>query len=128
MLSLVGLPPAEFGARFPRQLSGGQRQRVAFARALAADPTVVLLDEPFGALDPLSRETLQEEFLAWKTRLGTTLVLVTHDLNEAFLLADRVAVMRSGHIEQCAETETLRAHPATEYVAQLLARHARSTR
>lgn len=121
-LDLVGLPAAEFGARWPRELSGGQRQRVAFARALAAGPRVILLDEPFGALDAITRSDLQAMFLALRRRTGLTAVLVTHDLHEAGLLADRIAVLSNGRIEQVAAPAELIAHPATPYVAALLAR------
>jgi ABC-type proline/glycine betaine transport system ATPase subunit len=113
---------AEFGARWPSQLSGGQRQRVAFARALAAGPRVVLLDEPFGALDAITRSDLQAMFLALRRRTGMAALLVTHDLHEAARLADRVAVIRAGRIEQVAPPAVLTAAPATEYVAALLAR------
>ena len=121
-LRLVGLEPERFGARRPRELSGGQRQRVAVARALAAGPEVVLLDEPFGALDAITRADLQTVFLAIRRELGLTAVLVTHDLAEAFLLADRVAVLRGGRLEQIAPAPELRAAPATPYVRELLAR------
>jgi osmoprotectant transport system ATP-binding protein len=122
VLALVGLPVAEFGARYPKQLSGGQRQRVAIARALAARPDVVLLDEPFGALDALTRHELREAFADLRARLRLTALLVTHDLAEAFRLADRVAVMRAGRIEQCATPQALRTAAATDYVRALLAR------
>ena len=121
-LRLVGLDPAAFTTRWPRQLSGGQRQRVAVARALAAKPTLVLLDEPFGALDAITRAELQSTFLSIRRELGVTSVLVTHDLDEAFHLADRVVVMRSGRIEQIASPRQLREAPGTEYVRELLAR------
>jgi osmoprotectant transport system ATP-binding protein len=120
MLRLVGLPTGEFGDRYPRALSGGQRQRVAIARALAADPEVVLLDEPFGALDPITRAGLQEEFSQLKARLRKTLLLVTHDLDEAFRLADRIAVMRAGRIEQAGTAEELQSAPVTAYVRNLV--------
>ena len=100
LLDLVGLPTAKFGARYPSQLSGGQRQRAGIARALAADPPIVLLDEPFSALDPITRERLQDEFLALSERLKKTFVIVTHDIFEAVRLADRIAVMRDGHLVQ----------------------------
>jgi osmoprotectant transport system ATP-binding protein len=116
----VGLAPDRFGWRYPRNLSGGQRQRVAFARALAADPPVVLLDEPFGALDALTRLELQSEFLQLKRRLAKTILLVTHDLREAFRLGDRIAVMKEGRILQAAAQDELRRDPADEYVRSLL--------
>ena len=121
-LRLVGLEPATFGERWPRDLSGGQRQRVAVARALAAGPDIVLLDEPFGALDAITRADLQTSFLALRAELGLTLLLVTHDLHVALLLADRIAVMREGRIEQIAPAATLRDAPATDYVRELLRR------
>jgi osmoprotectant transport system ATP-binding protein len=121
-LSLVGIEPESFATRWPRELSGGQRQRVAVARALAATPNVVLLDEPFGALDAITRADLQNTFQRLRKELGLTALLVTHDLQEAFLLADRIAVMRQGRIEQIASAETLRQAPATEYVRELLRR------
>jgi len=121
-LERVGLPPATFGDRRPSQLSGGQRQRVAIARALAARPSIVLLDEPFGALDAITRADLQEEFLGLRRGLSVTALLVTHDLHEAFLLADEVAVLRAGSIEQLAAPAELLRNPATPYVAELLAR------
>ncbi len=121
-LELVGLPVAQFGARWPHQLSGGQRQRVAFARALADSPRIVLLDEPFGALDAISRSELQELFLALRRRTRTAALLVTHDLYEASLLADRIAVIRRGRLEQTSTPQALTTAPATDYVAELLAR------
>jgi osmoprotectant transport system ATP-binding protein len=121
-LGLVGLPAAAFGARYPLELSGGQRQRVAIARAIADEPQVLLMDEPFGALDAITRADLQHVFLDLRKRIGTTTVMVTHDLNEAVLLADRIVVMRRGRIEQDAGARELLQSPATEYVAELLAR------
>ncbi len=121
-LESVGLPPAQFGGRWPHQLSGGQRQRVAFARALAAGPRIVLLDEPFGALDAITRGDIAELFPALRRRTGMTALLVTHDLHEAFLVADRVAVMHAGRIAQVDTPAVLTASPATPYVAELLRR------
>jgi osmoprotectant transport system ATP-binding protein len=120
MLALVGLDPETYADRHPSQLSGGQRQRVAFARALAADPQVILLDEPFGALDALTRLELQRQFLDLKGRLGKTALLVTHDLGEAFRLADRVAVLRGGRILQLGPPGELAERPADPYVRRLL--------
>lgn len=98
MLELVGLPPAKFADRFPSELSGGQRQRVGLARALAAEPDILLLDEPFGALDAITRDRLQKEFVDLVQRLGKTSVFVTHDLHEAMLVATRIALMDKGRI------------------------------
>ena len=101
MLDLVGLDPAAFHGRYPRQLSGGQQQRVGVARALAADPPVMLMDEPFGAVDPITREHLQDEFLRLQQQLRKTIVFVTHDFDEAIKLGDRIAVLRErSHIAQ----------------------------
>jgi osmoprotectant transport system ATP-binding protein len=119
-LSLVGLDSADFATRWPRDLSGGQRQRVALARALAAGPEVVLLDEPFGALDAITRSELQGVFAELSERLSITVLLVTHDLREAGRIADRVAVMKDGSLLQRASLDELRAHPADPYVAELL--------
>jgi osmoprotectant transport system ATP-binding protein len=121
-MQLVGLEPEVFGRRWPRELSGGQRQRVAVARALAASPDLILLDEPFGALDAITRADLQITFHKIRRELGVTAVLVTHDLHEAFLLGDRIVVMRQGRIEQAAPAAELRDAPATDYVRQLLER------
>jgi osmoprotectant transport system ATP-binding protein len=98
LLSLVGLDAARFAERYPRELSGGQRQRVGVARALAADPPLLLMDEPFGALDPLTRSSLQREFSELKARLGKTTIFVTHDVREALLLGSRIALMDAGRI------------------------------
>ena len=121
-MALVGLEPARFAARFPRELSGGQRQRVATARALAARPTVILLDEPFGALDAITRSELQEMFARVRRERAVSCVLVTHDLHEAARLADRIVVMRAGRVEQDAPTAELLSHAATPYVAMQLER------
>ena len=121
-LRLVGLEPERFAERRPRELSGGQRQRAALARALAARPDLVLLDEPFGALDAITRADLQATFHRLQRELGLTAVLVTHDLREAFELGDRVVVMRAGRIEQAAAPGVLLSSPATPYVQELLAR------
>lgn len=121
-LELVGLEPARFGSRWPGELSGGQRQRVALARALAARPDVVLLDEPFGALDAITRDELQLVFDALRRELAVTAVFVTHDLREAMRLATTVAVLRNGRVEQIATPRDLRSAPGTPYVAALLRR------
>ncbi len=101
LLELVGLPAGEFAARWPDELSGGQRQRVGVARALAVDPPVLLMDEPFGALDPLTRAELHAEFRRIQSRLHKTVIIVTHDMGEAFALADRVGVLDEGQLVAC---------------------------
>ena len=119
MLDLVGLPSAEFGDRYPHQLSGGQRQRVGVARGLAADPPVLLMDEPFGAVDPIARDHLQEQFLALQARVKKTVIIVTHDINEAVRLGDRIAVMRTGgFLEQHAPPAEVLGAPASDFVAE----------
>lgn len=121
LLELVGLDPTIYAERFPAQLSGGQRQRVAFARALAGDPPVVLLDEPFGALDAITRRELQRQFGELRATLGKTMLFVTHDLDEAFRLADRIGVLREGELLQFASADELRSAPAHDYVRKLVA-------
>ena len=116
LLELVGLDSATYRTRWPRELSGGQKQRVGVARALAADPPVMLMDEPFGAIDPITRTRLQDEFLAILGRLRKTIVFVTHDLDEAVRMGSRVAVMRQGRIEQFDTPEALLASPVNEFV------------
>jgi osmoprotectant transport system ATP-binding protein len=120
MLALVGLEPAQFLKRFPRHLSGGQRQRVGVARALAADPPVMLMDEPFGAVDPVVRGHLQEEFVAILRRLGKTVIFVTHDIDEAIRMGDVVAIMRDGKLVQYDTPDRLLAAPANEFVADFV--------
>ncbi|MCW2725285.1 MAG: putative transporter ATP-binding protein [Frankiales bacterium] len=121
LLDLVGLDPSTYGDRYPAQLSGGQRQRVGVARALAADPLVLLMDEPFSAVDPVARERLQTEFLRLQRELRTTVVLVTHDIDEAVRLGDRIAILRQGgHLEQYADPATLLGQPATPFVADFV--------
>jgi osmoprotectant transport system ATP-binding protein len=121
-LTLAGLPAGQYGGRFPHELSGGQRQRVALARAIAARPPVILLDEPFGALDAISRADLHAAFEAVRVATGATILLVTHDLAEAARLCDEIVVMRAGRVEQRGRLGELRAAPATSYVASLLTR------
>ncbi|GJL51938.1 ATP-binding cassette domain-containing protein [Candidatus Nitrospira salsa] len=120
MLELVSLAPEEYLARYPAELSGGQRQRVAVARALAGNPDIVLLDEPFGALDALTRIDIQNQFLDLKQRLNKTMVLVTHDLREAIRLGDRITVLRQGHIMQVGSPKELMNCPTNTYVESLL--------
>ena len=109
LLNLVGLDPERFADRYPRELSGGQRQRVGVARALAADPPLLLLDEPFGALDPLTRASLQREFADLSHRLGKTAILVTHDVREALVLATRIGLMHKGRLELLETPDSFRA-------------------
>ncbi|MEU6089353.1 betaine/proline/choline family ABC transporter ATP-binding protein [Streptomyces sp. NPDC047085] len=117
LLDLVGLDPKTYGPRYPEQLSGGQRQRVGVARALAADPPVLLMDEPFGAVDPVVREQLQDEFLRMQDAVRKTVLLVTHDIEEAVRLGDRIAVYGQGRIEQFDTPGAVLGAPATPYVA-----------
>ncbi|MFJ4472675.1 ABC transporter ATP-binding protein [Streptomyces sp. NPDC089424] len=120
LLETVGLP-AETGRRYPHQLSGGQQQRVGVARALAADPPVLLMDEPFGAVDPVVRNQLQQELLRLQRELNKTIVFVTHDIDEAVRLGDRIAIFRTGgHLVQCAPPAELLARPADDFVADFL--------
>ena len=123
LLELVGLPPGEYRDRYPHQLSGGQRQRVGFARALAADPPILLMDEPFGAVDRITRERLQNEFVSIQRSLHKTVVFVTHDIDEAVLVGDRICLMKmQAQIAQYDTPERILAHPASEYVAEFLGR------
>ncbi|MGW6481714.1 ABC transporter ATP-binding protein [Streptomyces sp. NPDC055059] len=120
LLDLVGLDPKQYGSRYPEQLSGGQRQRVGVARALAADPPVLLMDEPFGAVDPVVREQLQDEFLRMQAAVRKTVLLVTHDIEEAVRLGDRIAVYGEGRIEQFDTPGAVLGTPATPYVAEFV--------
>jgi osmoprotectant transport system ATP-binding protein len=120
LLDLVHLPPGEYRSRLPRQLSGGQQQRVGFARALAAGPQLMLLDEPFGALDPITRDELRSEFLQIRRRLGLTAVLVTHDMTEALLSADLIAVMNGGKLLRLGTPHALLNDPGDGFVAALV--------
>ena len=122
LLDLVGLEPDAYFDRFPNELSGGQQQRVAVARALATDPDYLLMDEPFGALDALTRETLQKEVLRLKASLGKTIVFVTHDILEAFILGDRIGVCNKGRLDQVGTRRELLKTPKTDFVRALLAR------
>ncbi|ACS90938.1 MULTISPECIES: ABC transporter ATP-binding protein [Thermococcus] len=119
LLRLVALPE-EFAVRYPHQLSGGQQQRVGLARALALDPPLLLMDEPFGALDPILRKQLQNEFVRIKEALGKTIVFVTHDIEEAFKLGDRISIMKEGRLVQVGYPDELVLNPADEFVAQLV--------
>ncbi|MHA6298253.1 ABC transporter ATP-binding protein [Devosia sp. CAU 1758] len=120
LLSLFQLDPAKFRDRMPNELSGGQQQRVGVARALAAEPNILLMDEPFGALDPVIRAKAQDDLLAIQRRFNTTVVLVTHDMEEAIHLGSRIAVMDGGELLQYASPEEIIANPATDFVAELI--------
>ncbi|GGT23225.1 ABC transporter ATP-binding protein [Streptomyces chromofuscus] len=120
LLDLVGLDPRTYGPRYPHQLSGGQRQRVGVARALAADPPVLLMDEPFGAVDPVVREQLQDEFLRMQAAVRKTVLMVTHDIEEAVRLGDRIAVYGQGRIEQFDTPGAVLGTPASPYVAEFV--------
>jgi osmoprotectant transport system ATP-binding protein len=121
LLEVVGLPPGEYARRFPRELSGGQQQRVGVARALAADPPVMLMDEPFGATDPITRDRLQNEFLRLQRELGKTIVFVTHDFDEALKMGDRIVVLGpQSVIAQFDTPEAILAAPANDYVSSFI--------
>ena len=121
LLELIALPPAEYARRLPSELSGGERQRVGVARALGADPNILLMDEPFGAIDPIARERLQNELLRLQSVVRKTIVFVTHDIDEAVKLGDRVALLsRGGVLEQFATPEELLANPQSEFVTGFL--------
>src|ERR1700694_5819072 len=120
LLDLVGLPPAEYRSRFPRQLSGGQQQRVGLARALATDPTILLMDEPFGALDAITRARMQDELLRVQRDVHKTILFVSHDIEEAFKLGDQTAVLSEGKLVQPGTPVDLLAHPASNFVSKLV--------
>jgi osmoprotectant transport system ATP-binding protein len=121
LLKLVGLEPATYGSRYPAALSGGERQRIGVARALAADPPVMLMDEPFGAVDPILRDRLQNEFLRLQARLRKTIVFVTHDVDEAIKMADRIAILeRGGRLAQYDTPTAILAEPASEFVERFV--------
>ena len=122
LLALLGLAPGEYAHRYPHELSGGQQQRVGVARALAADPEVLLMDEPFGALDPLTRSALQQALLRIQRALGTTIVFVTHDIDEALLLATRIVLIAHGRIAQADTPGGLLSRPASEAVSDFIGR------
>lgn len=125
LMDLVGLGPHDFAERFPDELSGGERQRVGVARALAGDPEILLMDEPFGALDGITREMLQQEVLRLKQELGKTILLVTHDLFEALALGDRIGVMHEGRLEQIGTKAEIIGQPATPFVRELFEKPAK---
>ncbi len=121
LLELVGLPPATFARRYPSELSGGQRQRAGVARALAADPPVLLMDEPFGAIDPITRDRLQVEFLRLQSEVRKTIVFVTHDIEEAVRMGDRIAILaQGGHLQQYDTPAKILGNPATPFVADFV--------
>ncbi|WP_034914722.1 MULTISPECIES: osmoprotectant ABC transporter ATP-binding protein OsmV [Erwinia] len=120
LMSMVALDPTKFLHRYPRELSGGQQQRIGVIRALAADPPVLLMDEPFGAVDPINREVIQNEFLDMQRQLKKTVMLVSHDIDEALKLGDRIAVFGQGKIVQCASPDELLAKPANEFVGSFV--------
>jgi osmoprotectant transport system ATP-binding protein len=122
MIELMDLDPHAFADRYPDELSGGQQQRVGVARALASDPDYLLMDEPFGALDALTRDTLQQELLSLKKRLKKTIIFVTHDIFEAVILGDRIAVLHEGNLEQVGTKEEVYGHPASRFVAELFSK------
>lgn len=121
LLDMVGMDPSIYRSRYPKELSGGQAQRVGVARALGADPDVLLMDEPFGAIDPITRDRLQNEFLRLQAELKKTIVFVTHDIDEAIKMGDRIAILRAeSHVAQLDTPETILAHPADEFVENFL--------
>jgi len=124
-LELMGLDPGIFADRYQDELSGGQQQRVGVARALAADPDYLLMDEPFGALDALTRDTLQQELLSLKGRLRKTIIFVTHDILEAITLGDEIAILHNGRLEQIGTKEEVLTSPKTEFVAELFSKPAK---
>ena len=122
LLALLALEPAQFLDRYPNELSGGQAQRIGVARALAVDPPVLLMDEPFAALDPINREVIQDEFLRMQQTLRKTILFVSHDIDEAVKMADRIAIFRTGRLAQFGPPDELLAHPADDFVASFVGR------
>jgi osmoprotectant transport system ATP-binding protein len=122
LLALLALPPSAFADRYPSELSGGQAQRVGVARALAVDPPVLLMDEPFAALDPVNREAIQDEFLKMQQKLRKTILFVSHDIDEAVKMADRIAIFNVGRLVQFAAPDEMLAHPADAFVANFVGR------
>lgn len=123
LLTLVNMPPDQYRDRYPLELSGGQQQRVGVARALALDPEYILMDEPFGALDPITRNGLHDEFLRLKDEVKKTIILVTHDLSEAFKLGDRIALLRAGKLVQVGTEEDFRDRPTSQFVSDFVENH-----
>ena len=125
LLETVGMDPGQYRDRYPKELSGGQRQRVGVARAMSADPDVMLMDEPFGAIDPITRDRLQNEFLRLQERIKKTIVFVTHDIDEAIKMGDRIAILRDqSRIAQFDTPERILVNPADDYVADFIGRGA----
>lgn len=120
LLELVDMPPSQFAHRYPNELSGGQQQRIGVARALAADPEIILMDEPFGALDPITRSTLQDEFLEMQDKLKKTIVFVTHDMDEALKLADKIVIMKDGKVIQFGSPEEILRNPSNAFVEDFI--------
>jgi osmoprotectant transport system ATP-binding protein len=120
LLELVGLDPSSDLKRYPGEFSGGQQQRIGVARAMAADPPIMLMDEPFGAIDPIARERLQNDFLRLHRQIPKTIIFVTHDIDEAIKMGDRIAIMRAGQLVQIATADDLLANPANDFVAQFV--------
>lgn len=123
LLELVDMDPDLYARRYPNELSGGQQQRIGVLRALAAEPSIILMDEPFGALDPITRENLQDEFKNLQSKLHKTIVFVTHDMDEALKLADRIAIMKDGHIVQLDTPEMILRKPKDEFVLEFIGKH-----
>ncbi|VDZ73391.1 ABC transporter ATP/GTP-binding protein [Atlantibacter hermannii] len=120
LMDMVALDPKKYLHRYPKEMSGGQQQRIGVIRALAADPPVLLMDEPFGAVDPINREVIQNQFLEMQRKLKKTVMLVSHDIDEALKLGDRIAVFRQGRIVQCASPDELLAKPANEFIGSFV--------
>lgn len=120
LMNMVNLDPGLFMKRYPRELSGGQQQRVGVIRALAADPPVMLMDEPFGAIDPINREVIQDEFMKMNAELGKTVLFVSHDIDEAIKMGDKIAIFRDGILEQCDAPDEILANPANSFVKEFV--------
>ncbi len=123
LLNMVDMDPGQYAGRYPSELSGGQQQRIGVLRALAAEPPLVLMDEPFGALDPITREALQDEVKRLQKKLKKTIVFVTHDMDEALKIADRIVLMKEGKVVQAASPEELLSNPADDFVVQFIGKH-----
>lgn len=120
LLEIVNLDPDEFRDRYPKELSGGQQQRIGVARAMAGDPPIMLMDEPFGAIDPINREHLQNEFLKVQEKIKKTIIFVTHDINEAIKMGDKICLLKDGHLVQFATPEEILTHPKNDFVADFV--------